>query len=81
MFFEKEFLIFQERPRLSAEKVTKSIRNRANPIETQIQNARGLLDGSVNAPVLKKEEFVLDWVLERLKSDKKIQYFCSLHRS
>lgn len=24
--------------------------------------------------MLKKEEFVLDWVLERLKTDKKIQY-------
>jgi hypothetical protein len=64
----------KERPWQSAEAVTKSIRSKANPIETQIQNARGLLDGSIKAPVLKKEEFVLDWVLERLKSDKNVPY-------
>jgi hypothetical protein len=32
------------------------------------------LDGSINAPVLRKEEFILDWVLERLRTDRKTPY-------
>jgi len=64
-------LTAQERPRQSAELVTKSIRSKLNPLEAQLLNARNLLDGTTNVFLPRKEEFILDWLLEKLKTDKK----------
>jgi hypothetical protein len=67
-------LMSQERPRQSAELVTKSIRSKLNPLEAQLHNARNLLDGTTNVFLPRKEEFILDWLLEKLKGDKKQMY-------
>jgi hypothetical protein len=67
-------LTSQERPRQSAELVTKSIRSKLNPLEAQLHNARNLLDGTTNVFLPRKEEFILDWLLEKLKGDKKQTY-------
>jgi len=64
-------LIFQERPREGATEVTKSIRLKDIPVETQIQNAENLLDGTTNVYLPQKQEFVLDWILHSLKAIKK----------
>jgi hypothetical protein len=64
----------QEVPRQSAELVTKSIRSKANPIETQLHNARNLIDGTTNVFLPRKQEFVVDWLLEKLRTDKKTEY-------
>jgi hypothetical protein len=53
-----------------AEEVTKSIRSKAFPIETQLQNARRLFDGTTKVFLPGKHEFVLEWILEKLKTDK-----------
>jgi hypothetical protein len=54
--------------------VTKSIRGKAIPIETQLHNARNLIDGITNVFLPNKPEFVLDWLLEKLRYDKKTEY-------
>jgi len=64
-------LTTQDRPRQSAELVTKSIRSKLNPLEAQLVNARNLLDGTTNVFLPRKEEFILDWLLEKLRPDKK----------
>ena len=67
-------LTLQERPREAATEVTKSIRLKDIAVETQIQNAENLLDGTTNVYLPRKQEFVLDWVLQSLKAIKKDAY-------
>ena len=64
-------LTIQDRPRQSAELVTKSIRGKLNPLGSQLLNARNLLDGTTNVFLPRKEEFILEWLLEKLRVDKK----------
>jgi hypothetical protein len=66
--------MLQERPRQSTTSVTKSIRLKTIPVATQLQNARDLLDGTTNVYLPRKQEFVLEWILDSLKGAKKNTY-------
>jgi len=56
---------------VAATEVTKSIRLKDVPVETQYENAKNLFDGTTNVYLPRKQEFVLDWVLQSLKAIKK----------
>jgi len=71
MDMEIDFKVDSHQQRQSAEAVTRSIRSKSNSIETQLRNARNLATGATQVYLPKKLEFVLDWLLERLRKNSK----------
>ena len=64
----------QEPRRVSAQDVTKSIRGKSNPIESQLQHAKDLASGVIDAFLPGKQVFILTWILEKLAPHKDGQY-------
>lgn len=54
---------------MSAVEVTKSLRDRGKPLNSRIELSKGILEGKCPAIIPRKENVVLDWILDMLAID------------